>query len=259
MTLRWNRALVTGASSGIGREIARQLAADGTDLVVVARDEQRLLALKSELDAVDVEVLVADLGQADQLDQVEERLAAPGRPIDLLVNNAGFGMGGPFVDNDMAIETDVVAVNVVALMRLAHSAAVAMSERGRGGILNVSSLAGELVAPNSAVYSATKAFVTSFSESIAEELHPAGVTVSCLLPGMTRTEFQQRAEFDTSGIPEMLWQDAPDVASEALEGLAAGRARIVPSRINKVAGGAAHTMPKVALRRIGRAALKLQK
>ena len=192
MTKRWKRALVTGASSGIGRDLCRELAADGTDLVVVARDERRLDALADELD-VDVEVLVADLSRRADIDRVAARLADDEVPVDLLVNNAGFGKGGPLVENDMDVAVDVVTVNATAVMVLSHAAAVALVRRGGGGIVNVSSMAGELVAPNSAVYSATKAFVTSFSESLHQELKPLGVTVTAALPGFTDTIFAPAA------------------------------------------------------------------
>ncbi len=270
MSLRWNRALVTGASSGIGREIARQLAADGTDLVIVARDEQRLTELAAELgpdtdvtdhdksNGVDVEILVADLTDRTQTALVEQRLEATDHPIDLLVNNAGFGKGGPFSENDRDIATDVLEVNMVAVLRLAHAAANAMEERGRGGILNISSMAGDLVAPHSAVYSATKAFVTSLSESLHAELAPHGVVVTASLPGMTRTEFQDRAEVDVSDIPDVAWQTAAEVAEESLAALAANKPRIVPGRLNKVLGAASRTLPTAAMRIAGRQAMKRQ-
>ncbi len=256
MTMRWNRALVTGASSGIGKEIARKLAADGTDLVIVARDTARLEALAAELSDVDVEVLPADLSVRSDTSIVEDRLADEDRPIDLLVNNAGFGRGGPFVENDLDVATDVVEVNVTAVLRLAHAASVPMAARGRGGILNVSSMAGDLVAPNSAVYSATKAFVTSLSESLHQELVDGGVTVTAVLPGFTRTEFQDRADVDTSDIPDLAWQSASDVADEALAAIAAGKPRVVTGRANKVLGAASRTLPTAGLRALGRQAMK---
>ncbi len=236
--------------------MARQLAADHTDLVIVARDEARLASLAEELSAgeqgVDVEVLVADLSNRAALGTVEARLCAEDRPIDLLVNNAGFGRGGPFVDNDIDVECSVIEVNLVALTRLAHAAATTMASRGRGGILNVSSLAGELVAPESAVYSATKAYVTSLTESIHQELAPAGVVVTAVLPGLTRTEFQERAEVDVSKIPDQLWQTPEAVAAEGLAALAAGRVQVTTGVLNKVANGLVKFGPKIATRAAGR-------
>jgi len=238
----WTRALVTGASSGIGLEIARQLAADGTELVVVARNEERLQALADEVDAT-CEVLPADLADADQLGRVEHRLADRDNPIDLLVNNAGFGFQDDFRDLDVDRETSVVAVNVVALLRLSHAAALVMGEVGRGGILNVSSMAGFVGSPGTATYAATKAFVTSFSEGIHAELEPMGVNVTALCPGFTRTEFQERAEYDASGIPDAFWQDAADVAAAGLAGVAANRAVVVPGMTNKLGAGVINVLP----------------
>ncbi|MGB5760022.1 MAG: SDR family oxidoreductase, partial [Acidimicrobiales bacterium] len=218
---RWNRALITGASSGIGKAFARLLAAQGTDLVVVARDEARLTALATELeqgDGVTVEVLVADLADRSQLETVAERLQSTTSPIDLLINNAGFGFTGDFIDLDPDRETSVVDVNVSAMHRLAHAAGTAMSARQRGGIINVSSVAGFGPSPKAATYAATKAFVTSFSEALHMELGPFGVVVSCLCPGLTRTEFQQRANSPTAAVPAAFWQSADVVAAAGLRG-----------------------------------------
>ncbi len=259
MTSKWNLALVTGASSGIGREVARQLAAAGTDLVVVARDVERLESLASEL-TVDVEVLPADLSQLSEIKRVEARLSQQDRPVDLLVNNAGFGRGGPFIENDIDVATDVLTVNMTAVLRLSHAAAVSMAHRNQttgqsGGILNVSSMAGDLVAPNSAVYSATKAFVTSLSESIHQELAPDGVTVTAVLPGFTHTEFQERADVDVSDIPAWMWNDAAEVASQSLAALVANKPRVVTGRLNKVWGAVSRSLPTAALRAAGRVAM----
>jgi short-subunit dehydrogenase len=246
---RWNRALVTGASSGIGKAIAEQLAADGTRLVVVARDRDRLEALASSL-AVEVEVLVADLADSDALAEVERRLADDDEPIDLLVNNAGFGLTGPFHGLDVERESAVVAVNITALHRLTHAASAAMVERGGGGgILNVSSIAAFAPAPSSATYAATKAFVSSFSEALHAELAEHHVHVTALCPGFTRTEFQDRAEFDASDIPDMLWQSAEEVAAAGLKGVDQNRASVVPGAMNKVGASVLNAIP-AALRRL---------
>jgi short-subunit dehydrogenase len=240
---RWNRALVTGASSGIGKAIAEQLAADGTRLVVVARDEDRLVALAAGLD-VDVEVMVADLGDRDALARVEGRLRDEDHPVDLLVNNAGFGLTGLFHELDVDRESAVVNVNVTALHRLSHAAAAAMVERGGGGgILNVSSIAASAPAPKSATYAATKAFVSSFSEAQHGELLEHHVHVTALCPGFTRTEFQDRAEFDTSDIPDMLWQSADVVAAAGLKGVDLNRVNVVPGGLNKVGVGLLGVLP----------------
>jgi uncharacterized protein len=249
MAPRWNRALVTGASSGIGGAMARQLAADGTDLVVVARDEARLRALASEIGANRVEVLVADLADPSALTAVEARLA--GDPaIDLLVNNAGFGFTGQFVDLDIDRECSVLAVNVEAVMRLSHAAGAAMKSRGRGGILNVSSVAGTVPAPNNATYGATKAFVTRFSEALHLELRGSGVHVSALLPGFTRTEFQTRADYDIAKIPAVLWDDADTVARIGLAGVDRNKPVVVPTIKYRSAVALTKLTPAVLSRRL---------
>lgn len=250
---RWNRALVTGASSGIGLQIARQLGGAGTELVVVARSEQRLAALAASVD-VECEVLLADLATRDGVERVVGRLADTQGPVDLLVNNAGFGFQGEFHELDVEREVSVVDVNVSAVLRLAHAAASSMIGEGRGGILNVSSMAGFAGAPGTATYAATKAFVTSFSEALHTELEPHGVHVTALCPGFTRTEFQDRANYDVSGIPEMLWQSASDVAAAGLRGVAANRTVVVPGVTNRLAASTVNALPG-AVRRFALAKL----
>jgi len=247
---RWNRALVTGASSGIGDAIARRLAADGTDLVVVARNEERLRSLAAELSERDVEVLPADLGDRHQLASVEARLHDNDKPIDLLVNNAGFGLSGDFVDLDIDTETSVIEVNVVALTRLAHAAGSAMAQRGGGGIINTASVAGLVPSPGTATYGASKAFVVSFGQSLHQELASKGVKVSTICPGFTRTEFQDRAAYDASSVPGFLWQSADDVAAAALAGIDRGTPRVVPGMFNKVAANTTKLLPGVINRRL---------
>lgn len=250
MAKNWKRALVTGASSGIGREIARQLAAAGTDLVVVARDTDRLNQLAAELSNVTVEVLTADLSTADGLASIEERVAADDQPIDLLVNNAGFGFSGSFPDLDIEKESAVVQVNVVAVHRLCHAAARAMKARGSGTILNISSMASYLVSAESATYTATKHFVTAFSESLHLDMKPHGVTVTAACPGFTRTEFQERAGVPIEGIPDALWQDAADCAAESLAAAAKGRAKVVTGTLNKGGAALAKGLPGAVLRKV---------
>lgn len=235
---------MTGASSGIGWSIARQLAAAGTELVVVARDGDRLQALVDSLD-VECEIMVCDLADRQSLQTVERRIESDERPIDLVVNNAGLGFGGPFVELDRDNATLVVDVNVVALQRLTQAAASSFSDRSAGTILNVGSLAGDSVGANSATYNASKAFVTSLGQSLAAELCGSGVTITTLLPGFTRTEFQQRSGTDVSDVPGFLWQSPDAVAAAGLEGAAAGRIEVVPTRryrafraVNRVLPGA---------------------
>ncbi len=246
---RWNRALVTGASSGIGCEIARQLADDGTDLVVVARDTARLETLAAEL-AVVTEVFRADLSDPTDVASVAARLGEGHKPIDLLINNAGFGFVGLFTDLDARLEGEVVQVNAVAVHQLCLAAARPMAAAGRGGILNVASVAAFIPSAEGATYSATKSFVVMLSESLHLALAPVGVHVTALCPGFTRTEFQERADYDVSDIPKFLWQDADVVARLGPAGVAEGRPRVVTGARNKVATTAIKLLPTPVTRMI---------
>ena len=253
MSPTWNRALVTGASSGIGEVIARRLAAEGTDLVVVARDRKRLEALAKELTAghgVEVEVVRADLSRKAGVASVVERLQDETAVVDFLVNNAGFGTYGPFVELDPDEESREIEVNCQALVRLCHAAAPDMVRRRHGTILNVSSLASRAATPNNAVYAATKAFVSHFSEALHEELRQSDVTVTVIEPGFTRTEFQVRAGLtQDAGMPDFVWQTAEEVAEAAIEGARAGKALVVPGTHNRVAAGLSAMVPRNARRR----------
>jgi uncharacterized protein len=250
----WTSALVTGASSGIGREMARRLAAEGSDLVVVARDRDRLDALAEEVtrahDGVGVEVLVADLADPPGLAAVEARVGDTERPVDLVVNNAGFGTYGTFVELDLDGEEREIAVNVTALVRLTHAALSAMVPRGRGAVMNVSSVAGLQATPGNATYGATKAYVASFGEAVAGELEGTGVTLTTVLPGYTRTEFQERAGIGGRKIPAPAWMSAEDVAALALEATRSGRPWLVPGTFNKVAVAVAGPVPRTVMRRV---------
>ena len=245
---RWERALITGASSGIGRAMAEQLGAEGTELVIVARDVERLDSLAEGLD-VSCEVMGCDLADRDALAMVERRIESEVNPVDLVVNNAGLGFGGPFADLDRNAATFVVDVNVVALQRLTHAAASVFQDRDRGTILNVGSLAGEAVGANSATYNATKAFVTSLGQSLAVELAATGVTITTLLPGFTRTEFQQRSGTDVSDVPGFLWQSADRVAAAALDAAFAGEIEIVPSKRYRLIRAVNQMLPSAIQRR----------
>jgi uncharacterized protein len=248
-------ALVTGASRGIGEAIARALAARGHDLVLVARDTAALDALAREVaDAhgVGVEVCTADLARADDVSLVGERLADGERPVDLLVNNAGFGSFGDFVALDRDTELAMVDVNVRAVVALSHAAGTAMAARGRGAIVNVASVLGFQPGPNVATYAAGKAFVRSFSEALHEELRPAGVLVSVLCPGLTRTAIFDATDADVSGIPGWLWSTPEDVARTCLEDLDRGRATSVPGLPNRLLTTASPRLPGPVVRRVGR-------
>jgi uncharacterized protein len=231
--LRWTRALVTGASSGIGEAFARRLAERGAGLVVVARREDRLRALADELGArhgTTVEPMPADLRDPEARMAVEDRLASDDEPVDLLVNNAGIGSWGRFdlVDAD-ALQAQV-ELNVLAVMRLARAALPAMRRRGRGTVVNVSSLVSLQPLPGHAVYAAGKAFVTSFSESLAEESRGSGVSVTAVLPGVIRTEFIGRAvaEEQAGRLPGFVWMSADQVAQAGLAAAAKGDPMCVP-------------------------------
>jgi len=225
------------------------LARRNHDLVLVARDAARLEALAADLRAtlgIEAEVLPADLTVESESAAVEARA----RAVDLVVNNAGFGTFGPFHTLDVDAEERMVRLNVLAVVRLTHAAAAAMVERGRGGILNVSSLAGYQPGPRNAVYGATKAFVTSFTQAVHEELRGTGVSVTVCCPGFTHTEFQERAAAPASDVPDFLWQDPPEVVRAALDGVAANRAVVVPGAVNKVLGAVSGTLPHSVTRRI---------
>ena len=251
---RWRAAVVTGASSGIGDAVARRLATEGTHLVVVARDVERLESLASELrdrHAVEVEVLAADLATEAGRATVEHRLDDRDRPVDLLVNNAGFGTTGDLVDLDPDAEDQQVQVNVLAVLRLTRAALPGMVMRGRGAVVNIASLAGLYPTPGTATYGATKAFVCSLTDALHEELRGTGVTATSVLPGFTRTEFQERANWRPQGyLPDAAWMTADQVAAAALDGAAAGRARVVPGLAYKALNAATSPLPAGARRNL---------
>ncbi|MEZ5170768.1 MAG: SDR family oxidoreductase [Acidimicrobiia bacterium] len=254
-------ALVTGASAGIGEQFARYLAAGGHDVVLVARDKGRLDALAEVLateHGAGSEVLAADLTDEDDLVLVERRLRQADRPVELLVNNAGFGTIGRFDTLPVDREIDEIELNVIAVLRLAHAAAGPMVERRHGAILNVSSIASRQPTPNMATYAATKAFVSSFSQSLHVELAGAGVHVMVLEPGFTRTEFQERlGAGDKEGrVPGFLWTTPDTVVEEALADLRRGRAVSVPGLSNKVMAGGSSTLPTAVTRRIAASLMK---
>lgn len=263
MATTWTRALVTGASSGIGEALARRLAGGGADLVLVARREGRLRALADELNAAHgatVEILAADLTNRSDLAGVEERLRDGQAPVDLLVNNAGIGTHGPFAGSDLAAEVREIDLNVSALVRLTHAALAAMVPRRRGAVLNVSSLVSYQPGPDNAIYTASKSFVTSFTESLHEELRGTGVTATAVLPGFTRTEFQDTAGMHgiTQRLPGFVWMSAESVASQALDAAAAGKAVCIPGAGYKVLGAMSDVMPRAVTRRMMGWARKLQ-
>ncbi|KGN34195.1 short-chain dehydrogenase [Knoellia sinensis KCTC 19936] len=247
-------ALVTGATAGIGREFAVQLAARGDDLVLVARDLPRLEALAVELSAthgVDVEVLSADLTKREDIGRVAERVSSVDAPIDVLVNNAGYSLKKSFLDNEVGDEEALFEVLSRAVLVLSHAAGNAMRSRGRGAIINVSSVASLLA---SGTYSANKSFVTVFTEGLAAELAGTGVTVTALLPGFTRTEFHERADLDMSGLPDFAWLDATRLVRDALADVGKGKVVSVPGRRYKFAATALRVIPRPVIRSRSRGA-----
>ena len=252
----YRTALVTGASSGIGERLAGLLAADGCDLIVVARRAGRLEEVAAGLRAahhVQVEVLAADLTAPAGLLAVESRLASAGQPVELLVNNAGFGLSGSFADRPADGAEAQIRLNVLALVRLTHAVLPGMLQRRHGGVLNVSSVAGFLVSPGAATYGATKAFVTSFSESLHTEVSGRGIHVTALCPGLTRTEFQDEGHEGAGSGPAFAWLDAGRVARAGLDAVAAGRPVSVPGAQYKAIVPLARIVPRRVLRRAGRA------
>jgi len=240
-SLGW--ALVTGPTSGIGRSFARALAARGHDLVLVARNEDRLAETADELRStygIAVEVLPADLVDRAQLAKVEARLADRGEPVRLLVNNAGFGLRGRFLDNDLALEQAQLDVLVTAVMRLTHAALGSMLAEGRGQIVNVSSMAGFLQRGS---YSAAKSYVTKLSQWAHHEYAGQGVQVMAVCPGFVRTEFHQRLGSDTDSAPRLLWLDPDRLVAEALADLDAGRALSIPSKRYKAIAVVVRVVP----------------
>ena len=249
----YSLALVTGASSGIGEQFARQLAAGGTDLILVARRADRLTALAEELAGrygVRADVLAADLADPAARAPVEERVAAAQDPVDLVVNNAGYGTTGAFATLPLSGELAEIEVNVLSVVRLTHAALPGMIDRGRGGILNVASTAALTPAPQNATYCGTKAYVIAFSEALHGEVRRHGVHVSVLVPGLTRTEFQSTANYDAGWAPSFAWQQPDAVARAGLAAVAAGRAVCIPGGTNKAMAAALRLTPRSVIRGI---------
>jgi uncharacterized protein len=245
-------ALVTGPTSGIGAAFARQLARRGYDIVLVARDERRLRELAADLErdhGVATEVIVADLSDRADLAGVEKRVADPARPVDLLVNNAGFGHKRPFLDNSVEDEQQMLDLLVTAVLRLSHAALGAMVERGSGSIVNVSSVAGFL---SRGTYGAAKAYVTSMSQWADATYRGRGVRVMALCPGFTRTEFHARMGVGRGSAPSFLWLDADRLVRDALADLDRGKSVSVPGKRYKVLVAVGRHLPASLLARFQR-------
>jgi short-subunit dehydrogenase len=231
-------ALVTGASSGIGATFARALAGRGFDLILVARRADRLAQLARELETaagVRAAPLAADLALDSEMARVEERIAGEGK-LEVLVNNAGFGSRGMFFNVDRASQDRMHRVHVLATLRLTHAALAGMVARNRGRIVNVSSVAAFGSTPGGASYSATKAWMNSFTEALALELRCAGsaVRVQALCPGFTITEFHESLGIDRKTIPGSWWMQAEDVVRTSLRAMDSGKLFVVPGLLYKV-------------------------
>jgi short-subunit dehydrogenase len=246
-------ALITGASSGIGSELARLLAADKCNLILVARSQEKLDQLAAELRrdcGVAVRVLTHDLADPRSPQAIFDALAAEGLTVDVLVNNAGFGAAGPVAELPLERQLDMIRVNVAALTHLTRLFLPGMVERRRGGILNVASTAAFQPGPYMAVYYATKAYVLSFSEALAEELLESGVRVTCLCPGPTATNFAATANVDHKLLFQLGTADAKSVALAGYEALRRGKSLVIPGARNKLGAMSVRFAPRSVVRKI---------
>jgi len=241
-------ALVTGASAGLGVEFARQLSKRGHRLVLAARRKERLEELAKELG--NARAVAIDLSKGDAAAKLMADVAANGETVDLLVNNAGFGLIGRFAELDAARERQMIDLNIGVLTDLCRAVAPDMIKRKSGGIINVASTAAFQPGPKMAVYFATKAFVLSLTEALHEELKPHGIRVSCLCPGPTRTEFGDVAGFGGNGLFDRVAMNAAEVVETGLKGLDSNHAVVVPGWTNKVVAASTRFAPRPVVRKI---------
>jgi short-subunit dehydrogenase len=244
--------LVTGGTAGLGAEFARQLAGRGANLVLAARDGQRLAETAARLQAaagVRVETITADLLAEDGFARVAERLADTQRPVDTLVNNAGYGLGTDFADSPLQDELDLLRIHVQVPLALAHTALQGMRRRGSGWIINVASVAGFTLGGS---YSTAKAAMIHFSRWANQRYRPEGVSVTAVCPGLTHTEFHQRMHMDTGRIPRWMWLDAGQVVREGLRDAAAGKSVSIPSARYKALALLARSLPDPLLAKFAR-------
>jgi short-subunit dehydrogenase len=250
--------LVTGASSGIGAEIARALARRGHGSVLVARRAERLEALAEELErehGVRAETLSCDLSHEEERAQLVARVDGLGLTVEVLVNNAGFGSGGLFYELDSERELEMVRLNVETVVALCARFVPEMVARGRGGVLNVASTAAFQPLPRQATYGATKAFVLSLTDALHADLEGTGVVATVLCPGPVKTEFAESAGIDEAaeGLPDVFWTDPDFVAEQGVKGLERGRRVVVPGLLNRATAiGGQHAPRGLLLRLAGR-------
>lgn len=245
--------LITGASSGIGLELARFFAADGSNLVLVARSEKALQDLAAELGpkhAIQVRVLPKDLTDPEAPEQIHEELTKAGVTVDVVVNNAGFGAMGTIKDLPLQKQQEMIQVNVTALTNLTRLFLPGMVERRRGGILNVASTAAFQPGPNQTCYFATKAFVLSYTEGLAEEIKGTGVTASCLCPGATVTNFGAASGMEATAIFKMGAMDAVTVARQGHSGFRAGRVVVITGITNFLGTLLVRMFPRFIVRKV---------
>ncbi|MET8684054.1 SDR family oxidoreductase [Streptomyces sp. NPDC004732] len=240
-------ALITGSTAGIGAAFARRLAADGHNLVLVARNTERLHEQATELHdrhGIEAEVLTADLATDEGIETVEKRLANRRDAVDLLINNAGFGNKGRYLEVSLTDELTMLKVHCEAVLRLTSAATESMRERGRGGVVNVASVAAFV--PRG-TYGASKAWVVQFTQGAAKDLAGSGVRLMALCPGFVRTEFHQRAGMGTSNIPNWMWLDADKLVSVALGDLSRGKTVSIPDPRYKALMGVVKVTPRALL------------
>jgi len=241
-------ALITGASAGLGVEFARQLSKRGHRLVLAARRRERLEELAEELG--NARAVAIDLSKKDAAAKLMADVAAAGEEVEILVNNAGFGLIGKFAELDAKRERQMIDLNVATLTDLCRAVAPQMIARKSGGIINVASTAAFQPGPKMAVYFATKAFVLSLTEALHEELKPHGVHVTCLCPGPTRTEFGDVAGFGGNSMFDRVAMESPEVVAAGLKGLDKNRAVVVPGLVNKITAASTRFAPRPVVRKI---------
>lgn len=252
-------ALVTGATSGIGLAFARDLAERGNDLVIVARRRAKLENVSDELRArhsINVEILAADLSKRAQLRRVADRVADRERPIDLLVNNAGFGTSRSFLKGELADEEAMFDVLCRAVLVLSHAGALSMKERGRGAIVNVSSVAGFIPM---GTYGAAKGWTLAFTETLAHELAGSGVSATALCPGFTRTEMHEHPDGEPSKLPKVMWLEPDRLVRDCLDDVKAGKVISIPGVQYKLIAGVAEVAPRGFVRALSKGAASIRR